>query len=93
MGFHTGIVVYIILAFKILTSGGIIMATSDVLQDNTARQGSIVTQPSRSDTFANVKEKRTRNDYPLTQPVATVVETKYTNKFDDTRYYSGDTAS
>jgi hypothetical protein len=69
------------------------MATSDVLQDNTARQGSIVTQPSRSDTFANVKAKRTRNDYPLTQPVATVVETKYTNKFDDTRYYSGDTAS
>lgn len=69
------------------------MATSDVLQDNTARQGSIVTQPSRSDTFTNVKVNRTRNDYPLTQPVATEVETKYTNRFDDARYYSGDTAS
>ena len=63
------------------------MATSDVLRDNTVRQGSIVTQPSRSDTFANVKAKRTRNDFPLTQPVAATIEAKYTNRFDDKGYY------
>jgi|TARA_B000000557_G_C20719315_1_gene419391 hypothetical protein len=63
------------------------MATSDVLRDNTIRQGSIVTQPSHSAAFSAVKANRTRNDFPLTQPVATTIETKYTDRFDDKGYY------
>jgi hypothetical protein len=45
------------------------MATSDVLQDNTIRQGSVVTQPSHSASFSSVKASRTRNEFPLTQPI------------------------
>ena len=63
------------------------MATSDVLQDNTIRQGSVVTQPSHSASFSSVKASRTRNEFPLTQLLATTVETKYTNRFDDKGYY------
>jgi hypothetical protein len=61
--------------------------TTDVLQDNTIRQGSIVLQPSRSASFAATKAQRTRNEYNKTQPVATDVEAKYTGRFDERGYY------
>lgn len=56
--------------------------TSDVLLDTTIRQGSIVLQPSRTATTV-----LTNNDYKLAQPIATAIEAKYTDRFDDKAYY------
>ena len=63
------------------------MATTDVLQDNVIRNGSIVLQPARGMTFSSVSAQRTSNEYPLNQPTATQIENKYTNKFDEVGYY------
>ena len=63
------------------------MATTDVIQDGVIRQGSIVTQPSKSAAFAAVKTNRTRNDYIPKQPEPAIIEAKYTDRFDEKAYY------
>ena len=63
------------------------MATSDIIQDNTIRNGSVVLQPSRCRPLTATVNERTYNTYPLAQPTATSIESKYTNKFDDVGYY------
>ena len=57
-----------------------------IISANNIKTGSISIKTGK-------KDYQTTTPDPETGPAVTDVETKYTNRFDDPRYYAGDTSS